>query len=137
SAHPDAKAVTMVFSTAEIGASQALTQRFGAGKTYPARPLLTTYYANLPVIDMIRKGQLDAAAENPLEWTGWGAIDQLAEDFTRKTPSSTDERPDYGPGLDFWRPTVVTKDNLPPEGQLLAPTVDFAGFFTAKWAAEF
>jgi len=136
-ANPDAKAVSMVFSTAEIGASQALVQRYGAGKAFPDRPLLTTYYANLPVIDMIRQGQLDAAVENPLEWCGWVAIDQLAELFARQAPVSSEERPDYGDGLDFWRPTVVTKDNLPPQGQLLPPAVDFAGFFTAKWAAEF
>lgn len=136
-ANPNAKAVTMVFSTAEIGASLALVQRYGAGKSFPDRPLLTTFYANLPVIDMIRKGELDAAAENPLEWCGWVAIDQLAEYFARHTAISTDERPNYGAGLDFWRPTVVTKDNLPPQGQLLAPPVDFAGFFTAKWHAEF
>ncbi|MCZ4500271.1 MAG: substrate-binding protein [Marmoricola sp.] len=136
-AHSDAKAVTMVFSTAEIGASQAIIAKYGAGKAFPQRPLLTTYYANLPVIKMIRDGQLDAAAENPLEWCGWVAIDQLAENFARKTPISTDERPSYGTDTDFWRPTVVTKDNLPAEGQLLAPAVDFAGFFTAKWDAEF
>jgi ABC-type sugar transport system substrate-binding protein len=137
SANPDAKAVTMVFSTAEIGAAQALTQQFGGGKSFPDRPLLTTFYANLPVIDMIKGGQLDAAAENPIEWCGWVAIDQLAEFFARGTTISTEERPDYGDGLDFWRATVVTKDNLPDAGQLLAPPVDFAGFFKAKWGAEF
>jgi ribose transport system substrate-binding protein len=137
SANPDAKAVTMVFSTAEIGASQAIVQQSGAGKSFPDRPLLTTYYANLPVLDMIRNGQLDAAAENPLEWCGWVAIDQLAEFFARGTAVSSDERPNYGDDLDFWRPTVVSKDNLPPNGQLLAPPVDFDGFFNAKWGAEF
>jgi ABC-type sugar transport system substrate-binding protein len=137
SSHPDAKAVAMVFSTAEIGAAQAIQQRYGAGKSFPNRPLLATYYANLPVIDMIRKNELDAAVENPLEWCGWVAIDQLAEFFARQTPVSTAERPNYGSGLDFWRPTVVTKDNLPPQGQLLAPPVDFAGFFAAKWKSEF
>lgn len=137
SAHPDAKAVFMVFSTAEIGASQALVTKYGAGAAYPDRPLLLTFYANLPVIDMIRGGQLDAAAENSLEWTGWVAIDQFAEYFARGTEIDSSERPDYGDGLDFWRPTVVTKDNLPPEGQLLTPVVDFDGFFTAKWDAEF
>lgn len=137
SSHADAKAVTMVFSTAEIGASQALVTKYGADAAFPDRPLLTTYYANLPVIDMIRKGQLDAAAENSLEWCGWVAIDQLAEFFARDTPIDTAQQPDYGDGLDFWRPTVVTKDNMPPEGELLTPVVDFDGFFTAKWAAEF
>lgn len=137
SSTPDMDALFITFSTAEIGAAQALEQQFGQDASYPDRPLLMTFYANLPVIDMIRDGSLDAAAENPIEWQGWVAIDQMAEYFARDTSIDSAARPDYGEGLDFWRASVVTAENLPPEGQLLAPQVDFDGFFTAKWQAEF
>ena len=137
SSTPDVDALFMTFSTAELGAAQALEQQFGQGASYPDRPLLMTFYANLPVIDMIREGSLDAAAENSIEWQGWVAVDQMAEYFARDAEIDTAERPDYGDGLDFWRASVVTADNLPPEGQLLEPQVDFDGFFTAKWQAEF
>lgn len=134
--YPQAKAIWIVFSSAELGAYQALATKY-PGKTYPDRPLLATFYANLPAIDMIRKGQLDAAVEDSLEWCSWVAMDQLAENFARKTAPSTDAQPNYGTGLDFWRPVVVTKDNLPADGSLATPPVDYVSLFDAKWKAEF
>jgi ribose transport system substrate-binding protein len=134
--HPDASAVWITFETAVIGAAQALQAKY-PGKSYPDRPLLATFYANKPTLDLIRKGQVDAAVEDSLEWSSWVAIDQIAEFVARKTTMSADVRPDYGQGLDFWRPILVTKDNLPAEGQLVPAPVDYTAFFTAKWAAEF
>lgn len=134
--HPDASAVWITFETAVLGAAQAVTAR-RPGKTFPDRPLLVTFYANRPTLDLMRKGQVDAAVENALEWSSWTAIDQIAELKARKTPMSKDVRPDYGKGLDFWRPTLVTKDNLPAAGQLVPPPVDYKAFFTAKWKHEF
>ncbi|MFA1551853.1 sugar ABC transporter substrate-binding protein [Actinomadura chokoriensis] len=134
--HPDASAVWITFETAVLGAAQALKARY-PGKAYPDRPLLATFYANRPTLDLMRKGEVDAAVENSLEWSSWTAIDQLAELKARNTPMSKDVRPNYGEGLDFWRSTLVTKDNLPPAGQLVPPPVDYETFFTAKWKHEF
>jgi ABC-type sugar transport system substrate-binding protein len=134
--HPDASAVWITFETAVLGAAQALAAKY-PGKSFPDRPLLVTFYANQPTLDLIRKGQVDAAVEDALEWSSWAAIDQIAEFEARKTPMSSDVRPNYGDGLDFWRPTLVTKENLPPAGQLVPPPVDYTTFFTAKWKAEF
>lgn len=134
--HPDAKAVWITFSGSELGASQAM-QTLHPGKQFPDRPLITSFYANLPTLDLIRGGQLDAATENALEWTSWVALDQLAEQFTRQAAFSQEPRPDYGSGLDFWRPVVVTSDNLPKAGELATPPVDFIGFFDTKWQTEF
>ncbi|WP_395103911.1 sugar ABC transporter substrate-binding protein [Actinomadura sp. SCN-SB] len=134
--HPNASAVWITFETAVMGAAQAVRARF-PGMSYPDRPLLVTFYANRPTLDLIRKGQVDAAVEDSLEWSSWAAIDQIAELKARKTPMSKDVRPVYGEGLDFWRPTLVTKNNLPPAGQLVTPPVDFVRFFTAKWKHEF
>ncbi|MEU8802972.1 sugar ABC transporter substrate-binding protein [Spirillospora sp. NPDC048819] len=134
--HPDASAVWITFETAVLGAAQAVKARY-PGKQFPDRPLLATFYANRPTLDLMRKGQVDAAVENSLEWSSWAAIDQIAELKARKTPMSKDVRPNYGAGLDFWRSTLVTKDNLPPAGQLVPPPVDYEAFFTAKWKYEF
>lgn len=134
--HPDASAVWITFETAVLGASQAITAKF-PGKTFPDRPLLVTFYANKPTLQMIAQGKVDAAVEDSLEWSSWVAVDQIAELVGRKTKMSQDLRPNYGVGLDFWRPTLVTKDNLPKAGTYVAPPVDYAGFFTAKWADEF
>lgn len=134
--HSDASAVWITFDTAVLGASQALDAKY-PGKSFPDRPLLVTFYGNAPTLQMIGQGKVDAAIENSLEWSSWVAMDQIAELVARKTPMSTELRPNYGEGLDFWRPTLVTKDNLPAAGELLKPPVDFEGFFTAKWATEF
>ncbi|MGY1773738.1 sugar ABC transporter substrate-binding protein [Blastococcus sp. SYSU D00813] len=134
--NPDIQAYYLTFSGSEIGAAQAM-QVLRPGAQFPERPMILTFYANLPTIDLIRAGQVDAAAENTHEWIAWVAMDQLAEFFGRDTPISTEPRPDYGDGLEFWQPFVVDAENLPAEGELAPPPVDFEGFFTTKWSTEF
>lgn len=134
--HPDASAVWITFETAVLGASQALDAKF-PGKSYPDRPLLVTFYANLPTLKLISEGKVDAAIEDSLEWSSWVAMDQIAEFVARKTPMSSEVRPDYGPGLDFWRPVLVTKSNLPASGSLAPAPVDYTTFFQDKWKTEF
>lgn len=134
--HPDAKGVWIVFSGADLGASQALDTKF-PGKSFPERPGIMTFYANLPTIDLIRQDKVQAAVENSLEWCAWVAMDQVAQWSARNATISPEPRPDYGTGLDFWRPVVVDKTNLPAQGQLMTPPVDYRAFFSAKWSAEF
>ncbi|WP_409333153.1 sugar ABC transporter substrate-binding protein [Trujillonella humicola] len=134
--NPDIQAYYLTFSGSEIGAAQAM-QVLRPGAQFPERPMIVTFYANLPTIDLIRSGQVDAAAENTHEWIAWVAMDQLAEYFARDTAISTEPRPDYGDDLDFWRNFVVDAENLPEEGELAPPPVDFEGFFTTKWSTEF
>ena len=61
----------------------------------------------------------------------------LAEHVTRKTafPGYTDHAtyPGIGDPIAY---QVVTKDNLPPAGQYVAPKVDADSCFLAKWKAE-
>jgi ribose transport system substrate-binding protein len=133
---PDAKALWIPFSSSDAGAAQALATKY-PGKSFPDRPLLVTVYASLPTLDRIRQGSVDAAVENSSGWASWVAMDQLAESLVRGTEISQESTPDYGEGLDFFRPQVVDSTNLPPEGELLAPPADYMEFFNAKWNAEF
>ena len=135
-ANSDIQAYYLTFSGSELGAAQAM-QVLKPGAQFPDRPMILTFYANLPTIDLIRSGQVDAAAENTHEWIAWVAMDQLAEFFARDTPITDEPRPDYGDGLEFWQPFVVDAENLPAEGELAPPPVDFEGFFTTKWSTEF
>ena len=130
------KAYYLTFSGSELGAAKAMGV-LRPGKQYPDRPLITTFYANLPTIDLIRSGQVDAATENSSEFVAFVALDQLAEMWTRKATITSEPRPNYGTGLDFWRPFVIDKDHLPAAGKLAEPPVDFEGFFTTKWSTEF
>jgi ribose transport system substrate-binding protein len=135
-ANSDIQAYYLTFSGSELGAAQAM-QVLKPGAQFPDRPMILTFYANLPTIDLIRSGQVDAAAENSHEWIAWVAMDQLAEFLGRDTPITDEPRPDYGDGLDFWQPFVVDAEHLPAEGELAPPPVEFEGFFTTKWSTEF
>jgi ABC-type sugar transport system substrate-binding protein len=132
----DVLAYYLTFSGSELGAAQAM-QVLRPGAEFPDRPLITTFYANLPTIDLVRSGQVDAALENSSEFVAWVAMDQLAEMWVRDAEITSEPRPDYGDGLDFWRPFVVDAETLPAEGELAEPPVDFEGFFTTKWSTEF
>lgn len=132
----DAQALWIPFSSSDAGAAQALDAKY-PGTEYPDRPLLVTAYASLPTLERIRQGKVDAAVENALGWSSWVAMDQLAESVARGTEISKEPQPNYGEGLDFFRPVVVDSSNLPPEGELLAPPANYVEFFTAKWNAEF
>ena len=53
------------------------------------------------------------------------------------TPFPTEPSPDY-PGVgELFDYQLITKDNLPPEGQYVETEVDVPAYFTAKWNAEF
>lgn len=117
---------------------QLVAQRF-PGKDFPDRPLVIGYLDDLINLDAIRKGQVDAIATMRLDAASYVAIDQLAQLFARGTPLNTDAylngQDVYG--LDLREATLVTAENLPPEGAYIEPSADFIAFFDAKWAAEF
>lgn len=132
---PDLKGIWVSYDVASYGVATAVSEKY-PGASFPDRPLIGTFFANKPTIDLIRQGRLDATAEEALEWTGWVALDQTLEFIARQTPFATDPRPVYQ-GLQFSKAVLITKDNLPPEGQLAPAPVDFVSFFTAKWQDEF
>ena len=133
--YPNIKAVWNTFSGSEPGIEQALAIKYPTAST---RPLVYTFYANLPVLQQIRAGQVAAASEDSLEWCSWVAMDQLAQYFVHKTPPSSASIPDYGPAMaGYGAPFIVSSKNLPPAGQLAPPPVNFAGYFSMKWHTEF
>lgn len=134
--YPNAKAVWITFDGAVSGAAQAVAAKY-PGESFPQAPMVATFYDELQTLQLIRQGTVTVTVAEPLEWCSWVAADQLAEYFARKTPLSQSVRPDYGAGMTFWQPTLVTKANLPPAGQLVTPPVNFVSFFKTKWHAEF
>jgi ribose transport system substrate-binding protein len=134
--YPNAKAVWVTFDGAVSGAAQAVASKY-PGQSFPQAPMVATFYDELQTLQLIRQGTVTVTVAEPLEWCSWVAVDQLAEYFARKTPLSQSVRPDYGAGMTFWQPTLITKANLPPQGQLVTPPVNFVPFFTTKWHAEF
>ena len=117
---------------------QLVAQRY-PGKQFPNRPLVVGYLDDLVNLDSIRKGEADAVATMRLDAPSYVAIDQLAQYFARGTALNMkaylESESVYG--IDLREATLVTKDNLPDEGQYIEPEGDFITFFETKWKSEF
>lgn len=102
-------------------------------------PIIVGYFADLVNLDAIRAGNASAVAEWPIEGDIWAAVDQAAQMLTQneyQPPRSRDELvPEYS--LEFIEPTLITEENLPPEGEYPPPNEDFVSYFQSKWDAEY
>jgi ABC-type sugar transport system substrate-binding protein len=134
--HPDVKAFWMAFDTVGQVAGQVVAAKY-KGKTFPDRPLVVTFHADLGTLDLMRKGDIDFTSEVNYDAGVWIGIDNMAELFARKTPMMQENQPSY-PGVgDLFSYKIVDQTNLPPAGQYVEPKVDVPSYFTAKWKAEF
>lgn len=117
---------------------QLVAQRF-PGAVFPDRPLVLGYLDDLVNLDAVRRGQVDAIATMRLDAASYVAIDQLAQHFARGTDLDPDAYlgSEEVYGIDLREATLVTAENLPPEGEYVEPVADFISFFNAKWEAEF
>jgi ABC-type sugar transport system substrate-binding protein len=133
--NPDLKGFWFAFDSAGQAGSQAVAAKY-AGKTFPDRPWVVTFHADLGTQDLIRKGAIDEVLDVPYDAAGYIAVDQAAEYFARKTPFDETPAPAYG-GFEIFDYALITKDNLPPKGQYRTPKNDFVTFFKTKWKDEF
>jgi len=134
--HPDVKAFWMAFDTVGQVGGQVVAAKY-KGKTFPDRPLVVTFHADLGTLDLMRKGDIDFTSEVNYDAGVWIGIDNMAELFARKTPMMQENQPSY-PGVgDLFTYKIVDKTNLPPAGQYVEPKVDVPSYFGAKWKAEF
>jgi ABC-type sugar transport system substrate-binding protein len=134
--YPKAKVVWVTFDGSVGGAAEAVQAKF-PGDTFPKSPLLVTFYSDPQTDALIRQGVVSAAVNDSLQWCSWVAVDQLAQHLSRKAALSPEVRPSYGAGLDFWKPQVVTKANVPAGNQPPAAPVNYVTFFKDKWTDEF
>jgi ABC-type sugar transport system substrate-binding protein len=135
-ANPDLNAFWYAFDTAGQAAAPVVATAY-PGKEFPDRPLVTTFHADLGTVELMRQGLIDEVLDVNYDASSWMAIDSLAQFFGRDTPFTTDPSPDY-PGVgDLFDYQLVSKDNLPPEGEYPEAEVDVVAYFTAKWGAEF
>ncbi len=136
--NPSLKAIWFSYDVAADAGAQAAAQKF-PGKSFPDRPLVTTFGTDSGTLALLRSGEIDAVVENATEVDSWVAIDQLAEFFARHrtiTPGPTDgDFPEYD-GFQIASYRIFTKANVPPSGPV-PPIADYVAFFTTKWQAEF
>jgi len=135
-ANPNLKAFWFGFDSAGQAGGQAVQSRF-AGETFPDKPLVVTFHADLATIELMRAGAVDAVSDVPYDAAGWIAADQIAEFVARDTPMADEPQPEY-PGVGtIYDYVVVDTANLPAEGEYRTPENDFVTFFTTKWQNEF
>jgi len=135
-AHPDVKAFWFSFDTTGQVGGQVISAKY-PGKSFPDKPLVATFHADLGTLALMAKGNIDVTSEANYDAASWIAMDQLSGFFARQTAISKENQPSY-PGVgDLFSYQIVTKDNLPPAGQYFPPTVDVVNYFNSKWKAEF
>ncbi|MDO8187833.1 substrate-binding domain-containing protein [Conexibacter sp. JD483] len=134
--NPDLKTFWVSFDTAGQVTGQVVTSRY-KGRAFPDRPLVVTFHADLGTIELMRKGDIDMTSEVNYDAGVWIGADNLAEFFARRTPMMQENQPTYPVIGDPFTYRVVTKDELPPRGEYVAPAWDIPAYFEAKWRAEF
>jgi ABC-type sugar transport system substrate-binding protein len=130
--HPDLKAI---WSFGDLGllaiAAGVDSLHLAPGK----RPLIVGGFPDLAILDGIRKGKVDAAAEFTYEASGWLVVDQIAENVTRGTAYITG-LPKYS--VNIFAPQVVDKTNVVQDPKKFqTPVVDYVTYFLTKWHDEF
>jgi ribose transport system substrate-binding protein len=88
------------------------------------RVKLVSFDGNSQNFDFIRNGNVQvASAANSMEWMGWAGVDQLNRIFGKKQK------------VDQLAPIrLITKDNLPPEGENYTGDVDFRAEYEKLWS---
>jgi hypothetical protein len=106
-------------------------------QTAHSKAVVAGQYANPAAISGIKKGTIDAVSDLPWQASVWVAMDQVLQNWTRKTPIA------QGPGvykkypLDFFEPYLITKSNVGSGTSIPVFGPDYQSFFMAKWGKEF
>lgn len=134
--YPDAKAYWFTFDTTGQVGGQVISAKY-PGKSFPDRPLVATFHADLGTLQLMRQGKIDMTSEANYDAGVWEGIDNLAEFFARKTKISAQNQPTYPVIGDPFTYQIVTKANLPAAGQYVQTKWDVPSYFMSKWKAEF
>jgi ribose transport system substrate-binding protein len=134
--NPNLKAFWFAFDTTGQVGGQVIAARY-AGRTFPDRPLVATFHADLGTLALMRRGSIDMTSEVNYDAGVWIGIDNMAEFFARRAPMMRENQPSYPVIGDPFTYSIVTRANLPPAGQYTAPTWDIPTYFASKWRDEF
>jgi len=133
--NPNLKGYWFAFDSAGQAGGPAIQAKSG-GKQFPDKPYVVTFHADLGTQDLMRKGAIDAVADVNYDAAAWIAVDQAAEHVARSKAFDPSPAPSYG-SFTVFDDEIVTKDNLPAQGQYRQSANDFVTFFKTKWSQEF
>lgn len=133
---PNAKAYWFTFDTTGQVGGGVLAAKY-AGKSFPDRPLVVTFHADLGTLQLMRQGKIDMVSEANYDAATWEAMNGIAELLARGTKIPQANQPTFPVIGDPFTYQIVDKSNLPPAGQYVPPKWDVPSYFIAKWKAEF
>jgi len=134
--NPNVKAYWFTFDTTGQVGGQVIQSKF-PGKEFPEKPLVVTFHGDLATLSLIREGAIDMESDVNYDAAVWEGIDGIAQELAREEPMSTENQPKYPIIGDPFTYQVVTKENLPEEGEYVLPKWDVPSYFIAKWKAEY
>jgi ABC-type sugar transport system substrate-binding protein len=132
--YPDLAAIVAMYDDVIAGAARSV-QKLKPNSQFPERPLLISFDAIKSNQPWIARGIVDAVVDADYTAPAWAVVDVTANYFARQTPIPK-TNPEYN-GVKLLEPQVITKENLPPEGQYVPPPFDLEAFFGAKWETEY
>jgi ABC-type sugar transport system substrate-binding protein len=134
--NPNVKAYWFTFDTTGQVGGQVIASKF-PGKEFPEKPLVATFHGDLSTLALMAQGAIDMTSEVNYDAAVWEGIDGIAQELAREEPMSPENQPTYPTIGDPFTYQIVTKENLPPEGEYAPTEWDVPSYFIAKWKAEY
>jgi ABC-type sugar transport system substrate-binding protein len=106
-------------------------------QTAGSKAVVAGQYANPAAITGIKKGTINAVSDLPWQASVWVAIDQVLQNWTRKTAIAQGSTVYQQYALDFFAPYLITKANVGSGAGIPVFGPDYQTFFMTKWSKEF
>jgi ABC-type sugar transport system substrate-binding protein len=106
-------------------------------QTAGSRAIVAGQYANPAAVAGIKKGTINAVSDLPWQASVWVAMDQVLQNWTRKTPIAQGPAVYSKYPLKFFEPYLITKSNVGSGTAIPVFGPDYQTFFMTKWKKEF
>lgn len=134
--YPDAAAYWFTFDTTGQVGGGVISSKY-PGQEFPDKPLVATFHGDLATLSLIAQGDIDIIADVNYDAATWMAIDGIAQELAREEPMSQENQPEYPVIGDAFTDLIITRDNLPEEGEYMPTEWDVPAYFISKWKAEY
>lgn len=106
-------------------------------QTAGSKAVVAGQYANPAAITGIKKGTINAVSDLPWQASVWVAMDQVLQNWSRKTSIAPGPAVYKKYPLDFFQPYLITKSNVGSGAGIPVFGSDYQTFFMTKWSKEF
>ena len=106
-------------------------------QTAGSKAIVGAQYANGAAVSGIKKGTISAVSDLPWQASVWVAMDQVLQNWTRKTAIARGPAVYSKYPLKFFEPYLITKSNVGSGTAIPVFGPDYQTFFMTKWKKEF